>query len=147
MSATELIGRIRSLPVGERLEWSKIRDEIAEEYSKASESDRVSLLELFNVIMDSVESNVSRPDLAGFRTARAQDYNRMLVSECLIDERVSPNALGRVTQREVAAGRMSPDHELRRLAVSGPGEVSPETQPNPRKGFFRGAFSWLGRGT
>jgi hypothetical protein len=78
------------------------------------------LLSIFTVIMDQVErSGLSGEDLAKFKVARRQDYNLLLVKESLVGENVCTETLSAVTEREVAAGRMAPDDELRTTAEVG----------------------------
>jgi len=89
-----------------------------------------------------VDRGLSGADLATFRTARKQDYNLMIVSECVDSAgNVLPDTLRAVTEREVKAGRMGHDSELRRLAVAGPEAFQPPPEA-PRRGL-RGLF---GRG-
>jgi hypothetical protein len=117
----ELLQRVRSLDLGSPLPWTKIRDEIHDEYKQASTADRVILLDIYKAMMDIVEPNIGPADLDAFRTARRQDYNLLLISECIVGGGdVSPEAIEAVTRREVAAGRMAADDELRRLAIIGP---------------------------
>ncbi len=136
MNAAELLQRLKSAPAGSPLDWKAVREEIAEEYERAPAADRVTLLQIYQAVMDRAERAVSSADLPTFRTARRQDYNRMLLSECIVNGgNLSPNAIKVVTDREVAAGRMAPDDELRRLAVAGT-PVLAMTEP-PRTGWRR----------
>ena len=120
MSAAELLQRIRSLDRGSPLPWTKIREEIRDEYKQASRADREILLATYKAVLDRVERHICPADLETFRTARRQDYNLLLVSECIIGEGdVSPETLEAVTHREVAAGRMAADDDLRTLGRIG----------------------------
>lgn len=142
MSANDILARLKAAPAGEPLNWVRVRDDISDEYDAADTPERVTLLQIYKVVMDTVERNLAGDDLKTFRTARRQDYNRLLISECLVGNDVSPDTLAIVTSREVEAGRMSSDDELRRLAVGGiaamPGAEKPAV------GGWRRAFS-LGR--
>ncbi len=92
--------------------------------------------------MDAAERGLPVAELITFRTARRQDYNRMLVSECIdAAGNVSPEALRAVTEREITTGRMASNDELRCLALGGPEAFQPLPEP-PRTGL-RGLF---GRG-
>src|ERR1700722_2836907 len=86
MSAAELLQRIRSLDRGSPLPWTKIREEIRDEYKQASRADREILLATYKAVLDRVERHICPADLETFRTARRQDYNLLLVSECIIGE-------------------------------------------------------------
>lgn len=139
MSAAELLQRLKSHPVGSALDWKAVREEVAEEYDHASAVERGTLLQIYHAVMDQAERGISSLDLDEFRVARRQDYNRMLISECIVNGGdVSPEALKAVTEREVAAGRMAPDDNLRRLAVAGP---APSQAESPQTGWRR-AFAW-----
>jgi hypothetical protein len=50
MSAFELLQRIRSLDPGSPLPWTKIREEICDEYTQASMADRVILLHTYKTL-------------------------------------------------------------------------------------------------
>jgi hypothetical protein len=127
MSAAELVQRIRSLELGSPLPWTKIREEIHDEYKQASTADREILLATYKAVMDSVERHIGPADLETFRTTRRQDYNLLLVSECIVGEGdVSPEMLEAVTRREVAAGRMAADDELRTLGRIGGKFLAPK---------------------
>jgi len=142
MSANELLERLKSAPPGSPLDWKQARDQITTEYGGASVTERVTLLQIYKVVMDTVERGLSGANLATFQTAREQDYNLMLLSECVDSAgNVLPDALRAVTEREVTAGRMGQDSELRRLAVAGSEAFQPPPEA-PRKGL-RGLF---GRG-
>jgi hypothetical protein len=120
MSAAELLQRIRSLDHDSPLPWTKIREEIRDEYKQASTADREILLAAYKAVMDRVERHIGPADLETFRTARRRDYNLLLVSECIVGEGdATPETLEAVTRREVAAGRMAADDELRALGRIG----------------------------
>jgi TPR repeat protein len=104
----------------------EIRDKIFEEFDASSSSDqRSALLAAFKATMDIVESHLAKNgterQLAEFREARADDYTKLLVKESTVDGTVegtiSPEAFMAVTNREIAAGRMTPDDPIRQLAV------------------------------
>jgi len=96
---------------------AQIRDEFG---SAKTEEMRVILLGLFKTVMDIVERGTAPENLEQFKTSRRHFYNGLLISEAFVgEEDVSPEILDAVTQREVAAGRMAPDDELRELAQVG----------------------------
>lgn len=120
MSVKELINRLQAMPSGAPLDVTEIREEIVEAYKNANqESEETMLLQLHKVVMDNAERFLSADVLDQFRITRRQDYNFLLISKCLDGENVSPDLLHAVTQREVAAGRMTPDDELCQLAAAG----------------------------
>ncbi len=141
MSASELLQRLRSLPTGAELDWASVRHEVAAEYDHATPADRATLLQIYTAVLDAAELGLPVAELMTFRTARRQDYNRLLVSECVdASGNVSTEALRAVTEREIATGRMACDDELRRLALGGPEAFQ---LPEPPRTGLRGLF---GRG-
>ena len=140
MSASEILQRLKSMPTDANLDLKGVRDEIVAAYDSAPISDRVALLRIYHIVMDAAEQQVSPADLEALQTTRQQDYSLMLISECVDDTgNVLPEALKVVTHREVAAGRMAPDDELRQLAVGGLEAFKPKEQPQTG---WRGAFGW-----
>jgi hypothetical protein len=132
---------------------------------------------MFSAVMDQVERNLEAvadsEKLENFREARRKDYSIFVVQESLIGDQVSPELLDFVTKREMAAGRMRPDHPLRQAAEQGLAEphlspaemlaqhdakvaVAAAPQPasatpmrfNPSQGLMRIAavIRWLGYG-
>jgi hypothetical protein len=127
MSANDLLERLKAIPSDTPLDIKKIRDEIHQECERATTAEeRVSLLQIFNAVMDRVErGGLSPEDLEKFKAARLADYRLLLVKESLIGENVSPDLLYQATEREVAAGRMAPDDGLRQTAIEGMGTAHP----------------------
>jgi hypothetical protein len=118
MSANEIFQELKLPPSESSLNWRRVRDRITEGYSRVSTADRVILLKLYQAVVEMAEQQIPPNDLERFRIGRRQDYYRMLVSEWLTcDGKVSPEAMDSVTRREVAAGRMSPNDALRRIAA------------------------------
>ena len=110
--------------------WTKIREEIRDEYKQASRADRKILLATYKAVMDRVERHICPADLETFRTARRQDYNLPLVSECIIGGGdVSPETLEAVTHREVAADRMAADARPYRRQISRSPKASSRLAP------------------
>jgi hypothetical protein len=106
-----------------------VREKIHDEFDASTSSEeRGALLAIYKATFDITESHLAKnsPEkLAEFQKARAQDYNLLLVKETTVGldspggGDVSVELLKAVTDREVAAGRMSEDHVLRKLAVDG----------------------------
>lgn len=117
MSGQELYDMLPEHPTEVLLHWREIRKKIHDEFDKATTDDqRGALLQLFTVTMNIVEPTIAQTDLETFRKARQQDYNLFIVKESLVGQNVCAETADAVTRREVAAGRMAPDHDLRQLA-------------------------------
>ena len=121
MNASELLDRMQSdTEAGKELDFRAVRDEIhAASELTTDPHERVVLLKLFHLVLDAAErsGNVAPENLDTFRQIRAKDYRLLLMREVLIGENVSTKLLNAVTQREVQAGRMSEQDELRLFAV------------------------------
>ncbi|HWA18750.1 MAG TPA: hypothetical protein VG757_07105 [Devosia sp.] len=132
------------MELGSNFDWNGIRSEIVAEYRKGgADLDRATLLQLYKIVMDAVEQsgNLGSEDLESFRKSRREEYNLLLISVCVMpDGNVSPEALRIVTEREVAAGRMSPDDELRTLAIGGPDAIEPAPPSPPKRTGLLGLF-------
>jgi hypothetical protein len=108
----------------------EIRAKIQREFDGAKTGDqRGKVLAIFKVAMDEVERHLTGDKtelLANFKEARAQDYKIFIVQECtvgldtpIVGGDVSVEMLMAVTNREIAAGRMTEDHSMRKIAVEG----------------------------
>ena len=122
MSASDLISRLQAdAASGKSLDFRAVREEI-HDLSNGTEDvgERVVLLATFHAVMDMVErsGNVAPENLDAFRMTRAQDYRLLLMREVLIGENASAELLNAVTQREVLAGRMREDDDLRQVAIT-----------------------------
>ena len=112
MSTVELLERLSSAAAGAKFDWNAARAEIVTAYQTAPEADRGALLQAYMAVMNMVErsGSLSAEDRELFQTSRREEYNLMLISECVQpDGNISPAALKLVTDREVAAARMAPD--------------------------------------
>lgn len=126
MSVEELL-EMTSTPWVAITDPAGVRNKIYEEFDAAKSSEeRGALLALFKATFDITESYLAKnkPEmLAKFQNARAQDYKILLAKECTVGldspggGDVSVEMLKAVTDREIAAGRMTEDHALRKLAV------------------------------
>jgi hypothetical protein len=107
------------------------RERIVKEFDAAVTSEqRSALLAMYTVLMDQVERNLASQgdkakELADFRGARAYEYKALIYKECfvgldtpVVGADVSVEMLKYVTDREIAAGRMTEDHSARQLAVT-----------------------------
>jgi hypothetical protein len=110
------------------------RAKIGKAFNAAATSDqRGRVLAIFKAVMDdSEEKLVSQANQANqaqlledFRKARTQDYKIFILQECTVGldspggGDVSIELLMTVTNREIAAGRMTEHHSMRKIAVEG----------------------------
>lgn len=107
------------------------RAKIQKAWDAATTSEqRGTVLAIFTATMDQVDRNLeSRGEvqlLADIREARAQDYKIFIYQECtvgldtpVVGGDISVDMLMAVTNREIAAGRMTEDHSARKIAVEG----------------------------
>jgi hypothetical protein len=102
-------------------DWSRCRDDIHREFDKATTSEeRGALLAIYTAMMNIVEKDLIAPEgLEAFQKARYQDYCLFLAKESRDGDNVNSELLEKATKREIDAGRMSPDHNLRELALIG----------------------------
>jgi hypothetical protein len=120
MSASKLIQELEDMPPGEPLDWIAFSARVNQEFSAATTSEeRGDLLAARAVAMEIV---VRQLELHGeqfekFTDACELEYKRLIVQETLIDGVVSYQEMLHVTDREIAAGRMSEDYALRAIAI------------------------------
>jgi hypothetical protein len=121
MSVRDLLQRLQAQPPGAPVDWRKIREDMHDEHDRATTTEeRVALLEIFKAVMDLVKrSGLTPEDMEKFKEANLKDYRLLIVKEALVGENICTETLDAVTQREVAAGRMAQDDNLREAAVSG----------------------------
>ena len=83
------------------------------------EESRVELMRLFNVIADIVEAHLVREgeDVEPFRLHRQGQIWAFLRAESLVDGEIDRVRLLRVTNREIAAGRLDESDEIHRYAL------------------------------
>jgi len=112
-------------PANVLLNWQEIGNEIHKLHRETTSWDRRSaLLAIHKALMDAVERHLVdggvAPDvLAKFREGRSIDYDLFIAEEAMVGADFCIETLDAVTHREVAAGRMPPDHQLRELALAG----------------------------
>lgn len=123
MNAANILSRLQAdAAAGKQLDFRAVREQIHDAAEQTIDSsERVILLQVLHAVMDLVErsGNIAPEDMELFRDTRAKDYRLLLMREVLIGQNVSVELLHAVTQREVQAGRMAEDDELRQLAVKG----------------------------
>src|SRR5580698_10253389 len=110
MSASQLFQQLEDMPPDEPLDWIAFRTRVNEEFSAATTSqERGNLLAARALAMEFV---VRQLELHGeqfekFTDACELEYKRLIVQETLVDGVVSYEEMLHVTDREIAAGRMS----------------------------------------
>ena len=121
----------RELSTTGPFDFTTVREKVESELDTAASSEqRGRILALFSKMMDQAERNLAVRDhqqesLEQLKRARAQHYKRFIVRECTVGAGsagggdMSVEMLMAVTNREIAAGRMTEEHELRRMALEG----------------------------
>lgn len=137
-----LIDLIDRLQTGGSLNPRAIQSDMASIWDALDkEEDRIVLLQVRNLFLDSVERSGALDDeaLRTLRGAREGEYRLFLIKEAMIGaDTADTAALDRITKREVDAGRMAPDCDLRTLAHAA--EAVLGTPPPRKKGWLGGLF-------
>lgn len=95
-----------------------IIQQVEKEWGRAdTEPKRVALLEVLKGTYDVLQSTLCGEDIRGFAEYRDKLYKTLLLSEAVIGYNVSTSRLDAVTTREVLAGRMNEEHDLRKFTV------------------------------
>lgn len=104
-------------------DWRAVRDEITRLHREAKTQDEfVTLLEAHRNLVAVAEHCFPPDTCAEIRRIAQAEYLHFLNIEAMEDELINPVMLDRITAREVAAGRLDPDDDFRKLAQAG-GEV------------------------
>lgn len=112
----DLIDSAPETPAEALAGWRRVRVQIHDAFERAaSVQQRCALLALNQSIMNMVDKAMDPKDLENFREIRGHSYSLLVVKECLVGDEVCANTADAVTRREVAAGRMAPNHGLREL--------------------------------
>jgi hypothetical protein len=135
MSVSKLIQELEDTPPYEPFDWIAFSARVNEEFAAATTSEERSyLLAARAVAMEFVvrQLGLHGEDLEKFTDVCELEYKQLIVQETLVDGVVSYEEMLHVTDREIAAGRMSEDYALRAIAI----EECPEavqvdaSQPN-----------------
>jgi hypothetical protein len=130
ISIERLLNELKSAKSFSGREAMEVREKIVKEFDAAVTGEqRSALLAMFTALMDQVERHLaSQGDkaevLTNFRDARAHEYKSLIVQESLVGGDspgggdVSVEMLKYVTDREIAAGRMTEDHSSGRSRCS-----------------------------
>jgi hypothetical protein len=120
MSVSNLIQELEDLPLHEPFDWIAFSARLDEEFTAAKTSEeRSDLLAARAVAMEFVvrQLELHGEHLEKFTDACELEYKRLIVQETLVDGAVSYEEMLHVTDREIAAGRMSEDYALRAIAT------------------------------
>jgi hypothetical protein len=128
--AEEVADRLRrEVEAGRPPDVNKWREEITRAHAAATtEAERVLCLQMFKALSDFIERQLDPEALPEWQKMRSQYYNLLLIKEATIgrtDGNIPPDKLAAITRREIAAGRMSPDDDLHKLAVAGDTVLKP----------------------
>jgi hypothetical protein len=152
MSAAKLLQELEEMPADEPLDWIAFSERVNDEFPVATTSqERNDLLAARAVAMEVV---VRQLELHGeqfekFIDACELEYKRLIVQETLVNGVVSYEEMLHVTDREIAAGRMSDDYALRAIALEElPGAAKshspqPEVTAPPSSTKFAHLKRWL----
>jgi hypothetical protein len=122
MSVAKLIQDLEEMPLDEPFDWIAFSARLNEEFTAATTSgERSDLLAARAAAMEFVvrQLELHGDQLEKFTDACELEYKRLIVQETLVNGAVSREAMRRVTDREIAAGRMSEDYALRAIALEG----------------------------
>jgi hypothetical protein len=128
MSVSKLIEELEDAPSDEPFDWIAFSARVNEEFGAATTSEeRSDLLAARAVAMEFVvrQLELHGEHLEKFTDACELEYKRLIVQETLVDGVVSYEKMLHVTDREIAAGRMSEDYALRAIAI----EECPDGMP------------------
>jgi hypothetical protein len=126
MSVSKLVQELADAPPDEPFDWMAFSTHLNEEFSAATTSvERCELLAARAIAMEFVvrQLQLHGDHLEKFMDACELEYKRLIVQETLVDGVVSYEEMLHVTDREIAAGRMSDDYALRAIAI----EECPDT--------------------
>src|SRR5580692_7743056 len=120
MPVSKLSQALEDIPPHTPFDWIAFSARVNEEFGAASTSEeRSALLAARAVAIELVvrQLGLHGEDLEKFTDACELEYKRLIVQETLVDGVVSYEEMLRVTDREIAAGRMSEDYALRAMAI------------------------------
>lgn len=120
MTVSQLIQDLEDAPPDEPFDWIAFSTRLNEEFGAATTSaERGDLLAARAIAMEFVvrQLELHGEQLEKFIDACELEYKRLIVRETLIEDVVSYREMLHVTDREIAAGRMSEDYALRAIAI------------------------------
>jgi hypothetical protein len=150
MSIAKLTQELEDMPPHEPFDWIAFSARVNEEFAAATTSgERSDLLAARAVAMEFVvrQLQLHGEHLEKFMDLCELEYKRLIVQETLVDGVVSYEEMLHVTDREIAAGRMSEDYALRAIAIEEspqPGQVD-AVKPNDVQSSSDNKFAKLRR--
>lgn len=128
MSVSKLSQELENLPPHEPFDWIAFSARLNAEFGAATTSEERGELLAARALAAEIEVRqlgLHGDNLEKFTDACELEYKRLIVQETLVDGAVSYERMLHVTDREIAAGRMSEDYALRTIAM----EEYPEGRP------------------
>ena len=120
MSASRLSEELENLPPHEPFDWIAFSARVNAEFGAATTFEERGQLLAARAAAADIEVRqlgLHGDQLEKFTDACELEYKRLIVQETLVDGVVSYEKMLHVTDREIAAGRMSEDYALRSIAV------------------------------
>jgi hypothetical protein len=120
MSVSKLTQELEDMPPDEPFDWIAFSARVNEEFRAATTSEeRGDLLAARAAAMELVvrQLELHAEHLEKFTDACELEYKRLIVQETLVNGVISYEGMLHVTDREIAAGRMSEDYALRAIAI------------------------------
>jgi hypothetical protein len=139
MSVSGFIQELENMPLHEPFDWMAFSTRLNEEFAAATTSEEHSdLLAARTVAMEFVirQLELHGENLEKFTDACELEYKRLVVQETLVDGAISYEAMLHVTDREIAAGRMSADYALRAIAIDECPPAGPADDSRPNDARF-----------
>jgi hypothetical protein len=134
MSVSKLIQELEDMPPHEPFDWIAFSERVTAEFIAATTpEERSDLLAARAVAMEFVvrQLELQGEHLEKFLDVCELEYKRLIVQETLVDGVVSYEEMLHVTDREIAAGRMSEDYALRAIAIEECPEAGQVVASNP----------------
>jgi hypothetical protein len=101
-------------------DWMTFREEIARLHEEAkTQEEYVTLLETHKNLVTVAEHCFPPDQCAEIRRIAKGEYKLFLSVEAMEGDEINPVMLDRITAREVAAGRLEPEDDFRKLAEAG----------------------------
>lgn len=141
----ELIDSVKICLASGEIEIKPLRDRIVSLHGDVDvEADKVTLIQLYHAIIDCAARNVlaSGGDVQPLQDLRKSEERFFLMKEAMVGDNVDPDRLAYLTQREILAGRMTPDDDFHNFAVAG-SEVmgkGPASASGSKGGFWNALF-------
>lgn len=132
MSVASLTQALEDQPSDEPFDWIAFSTLLNEEFAAAKTSqERAELLAARATAIELVmrQLQLHGEHLEKFMDACELEYKRFIVQETRVNGVLSYEAMLHVTDREIAAGRMSEDYALRAIAIEERPEAAPVEAP------------------